>query len=123
MIVHDSETMEDAMALVGQGPVRYSDTFAYVIVTIPSSLEKLLTSALERDDVAIVVLKGMESTMEVHSNVLARVQKQRRVKELKDVRAYMGEHPELAKALGEALKTNPGLNTTKFLHDWRKMHD
>ena len=103
MIVHNEETLEEAFQMLGASPlgVRYSDRFAYVVVSSPYTLENLSRSALKRRDIAIVVPVGQEASMEVHSHALPRILAQRKRQELKDVRKWISEHPELKEAKTE----------------------
>lgn len=94
MVVHDEETLGEALLLTDSGPVRYSDQYAYIIITNRDTLEAKCRSALERGDIAIVVQAGMESDMEDHSAELRKVRELRRKEELKKVREYFQEHPE-----------------------------
>ena len=101
MIIHDEDTLQQALTLVEQSPVRYSDQFAYVIVSSPGSLEKAARIALERNDIAIVVPVGQESTMEEHCRERPRILARRTRQELKAVRRWISEHPELKEAKTE----------------------
>ncbi len=94
MVIHDEESLEEALSLIGSGSIRYSDTYAYIIVTNLNALEKLLRSALGRGDIAIVVPLGMESTMEVHTIELKKVKVRRQREERIAIREYFREHPE-----------------------------
>ena len=101
MIVHNEDTLQQALTLVEQSPVRYSDQYAYVVVSSLNSLEKLCRSALGRKDVAVVVPVGQESSMEEHVRVKLRILDQRKRQELKDVKKWIAEHPELKEARTE----------------------
>jgi len=101
VIVHDEDTLQQAMSLVEQGPVRYSDEHAFVILSSPASLEKVARSTLSHGDIAIVAPVGQESTMEEHSRERPRILAQRKRQELKDVRRWISEHPELKGAQTE----------------------
>ena len=95
MIVHDDETLDQALQMIESlGTVRYSDHYAYVVVTTPGSLEKLCRSALERGDIAIVVPREQEHEMEEHAKVLLRVQKVRTEEEKRKIKEWVREHPK-----------------------------
>lgn len=101
MIVHDEDTLQQALSLVEQGPVRYSDEYAYVIVSSPGSLKKAAGTALERGDIVVVVPVGQEYRMEDHAKERPKVLERRKRRELKDVRKWISEHPELKEAKTE----------------------
>jgi len=98
MVIHDDGTLEEALLLVDSGPVRYSDQYAYIIVTNRDTLEGRARTTLECGDVAVVVPVGMESEMENHDVALKRVKVQRKRREQRAARAYFREHPELLEA-------------------------
>ena len=103
MIVHNEETLEEALQMLSASPsgVRYSDQFAYVTYSRPLQLEGSLRSALGRGDIAIVVPAGQEASMEDHARELPRIQERRKRQDLRDVRAWISEHPELKEAKSE----------------------
>jgi len=105
MIVHDDETLEEALQMLASSPegVRYSDQYAYVIVTTPETLELQCRRALGRNDIAVVVPRGQEREMEVHARELPRVKEKRAREEKKRFKEWMKEHPELAKASPEEM--------------------
>lgn len=98
MIIHNEGTLEEAVALVRQEPVRYSDYYAYRIVSSEELLRNLSLQALSRGDVAVVVLVGQEGSMEGHPAALKRIKAQRRETETQAVRAWVRAHPEVKKA-------------------------
>lgn len=106
MIVHDEETFEAALQMLATSPegVRYSDRFAYVIVTTPETLEYLCSRALARNDIAIVVPRGHESEMEDYSRSLERVREKRERKEKTEVKEWIREHPEVVAKIKKKLK-------------------
>jgi len=123
MVIHDEDTLEQALSLLAtDGSVRYSDTFSYVIITTPETLEKQVRSAFDRGDIAIVCPVGQERSMEVHSVELGRVKARRRVQEKKEFQEFMRSNPEFKKAVDEAYKKNPRLNVGKFISHWKKIH-
>jgi len=100
MIVHNEETLEEALQMVrAEGSVRYSDRYAYIIITSPETLEYLSRKALRRGDVAVVHPLGAEG--ESHTQALAKVKKQRVAEEKKKIREWVKEHPEIAEASAE----------------------
>jgi len=101
LIIHNEDTLQQALTLVEQGPIRYSDQFAFVVVSSPGTLENLSRNALGRNDIAIVVPLGQEALMEEHARERPRVLAQRKRQELKDVRRWISEHPELKEARTE----------------------
>ena len=101
MIVHDEDTLQQALSLVEQGPVRYSDQHAFVIFSEPGQLEYSARRALERSDIAVVVPVGQERAMEVHAIERPKILARRKRQELKDVRAWIAAHPELKAARTE----------------------
>ena len=95
MIVHNEETLNQALQMLeSQGSVRYSDEFAYVIITTPGTLEMQCRRAFERNSIAIVVPLGQERIMEAHSEVLKAVRKRRVEEEKKRMQKWVREHPE-----------------------------
>jgi len=102
VIVHNEETLQQALTLTEQGPVRYRDTYMYTMYSNPDVLEVVSHKALERGDIAIVVPVGQERIMEVHHHELRRVKERRRRQELKDVRNWISEHPEVKGLTSEA---------------------
>ena len=94
MIIHDEESLEEALLLVEQGPIRYSDEYAYIIVNSPETLKYNVMRAFGRNDIAIVAPVGDESLMEVHHAERLKVMARRRVEEKKGVQEYFREHPE-----------------------------
>ena len=100
MVVHDEETLEEALLMVrSEGPVRYIDQFTYIIITTLETLEYQCQKALERGDIAVVYPIGAEG--EDYTQALARVKKQRALEEKKKIRDWLKEHPEIAKASAE----------------------
>ena len=95
MIVHDEDTLQQALTLIEQSPVRYSDAYSYIVYSGPLQLEFALRRALERDDIAIVVPVGQEQSMENHAQELVKVKVRRKRWELKNVRKWISEHPEI----------------------------
>jgi len=94
MVVHDEATLVEALSRLDEGPLRYSDTYAYVVISDPSTLERLVHSAFSRDDIAIVAAVGHELSMEEHAKELTRVRKQRREREKLGTQEFFREHPE-----------------------------
>jgi len=105
MIVHDVESIEQALQMLAASPegVRYSDQYSYIIITTPETLEYQCLSALARDDIAIVVSRGHESEMEGHTAALTRIKRQRVREEKRKIKEWIREHPELAKASAEEM--------------------
>ena len=91
MVVHDEESLEAALLLVADGPVRYSDEYMYCIYADRDTLESRLRSVLERDDVAVIVPLG--SALLDHRVALRGVREQRKREERKRVKEYIREHP------------------------------
>lgn len=106
MIVHNMDTLNTAVSMISDGPVRYSDRYAYVIVKSPEVLNKLLHSQLEREDIAVVVPLGQEKSLEDYFQSLQRIRRQRKVDELRNMKAWLVKHPEVleAKTVEDALK-------------------
>jgi len=100
MIVHNDETLEEALQMLASSSegVRYSDQYAYIIITTPETLELQCRRALVRDDIAVVVPRGQERGMEDHARELPRVKERRAREEKRKFKEWMREHPELAKA-------------------------
>ena len=101
MVIHDEDTLQQALILAEQTPVRYSDQYSYIVYSKPFQLEYALRRALERGDIAIVVPVGQERAMEEYSRELRRVKEQRRREELRGVKKWISEHPELKEATTE----------------------
>lgn len=105
VVVHDEETLEKALHMLRtEGSVRYSDEYAYVIVTNPESLEALCGRALKRESIAIVVPRGRESEMENFFTELSKVRRERAREEKRKIREFMAEHPKVVKRIEERLK-------------------
>ncbi len=104
MVVYDEETLNEALALAAIGPVRFSDTYMFVIITEPSTLETRCRTALGRGDIAIVAPVGTESTMEDHTTALRRVKARRKVQEKKDVQTFFREHPDKVEKVEKRLR-------------------
>lgn len=98
MIIHNEETLEEGVALVKQGSVRYSDQYSYRLVTSEALLRTLALQALSRDDVAVVAMLGQERSMENHALALRTTKAQRRETETQAVKTWVREHPEVKKA-------------------------
>jgi len=98
MIVHDEETLEEALVMVAQGPVRYSDTYNYITISDAETLNRKVTSAFNTGDIAIIVPTGQEGSMEDHSQSLYKIRAQRKRQEAKDIRKWVAEHPEVKEA-------------------------
>ena len=102
MIVHDEETLEQVLQMArAEGAVRYSDAYAYTVITTPETLEYQCTKALERGDIAIVHPLDVEG--EDYTQALAKVKKQRIIDEKKRIREWVKEHPEIAEAPAEEI--------------------
>lgn len=103
MIVHSEETLEGALQMLSASPlgVRYSDEYSYVVYSRVGQLEYALRRALARGDIAVVVPVGQEATMEDHTRERPKILAQRKRRELKDVRKWIAEHPELKEAKTE----------------------
>lgn len=106
MIIHNEDTLEEAVVLVQQGPIRYSDEWAYRTVTTVELLRSLATQALNRGDIAIVAPVGQERAMEEHASTRRAIRLQRREQEKVAVKTWVAEHPEVkkAKTVGEIVK-------------------
>ena len=105
MIVHDESTLQEALQLLeSRGLVRYSDEYAYIIITTPGTLELLCRRAFNRNDIAIVVPRGEEQTMEDHSRERPGVRRRRARDEKKAIRAWVREHPEQVQKIEKVLK-------------------
>jgi len=94
MVVHDEETLSEALLLLDSGPVRYSDEYVYTVFSNRDAFESRVLSAFTRGSIAIVVPLGKETEMEVHATALLRVKDRRKREELKAIREYFREHPE-----------------------------
>ena len=96
MIVHNEETLVEALQMIeSQGAVRYSDEYAYIIITTPETLELQCRRALARNSIAIVVPRGHESEMEDHTTNLRVIKKRRAMEEKKMIKEWVREHPEV----------------------------
>ena len=95
MIVHDESTVEEALQMLAASPegVRYSDQFAYIIITTPGTLEGQCSRALARNDIAIVAPHGRESEMENYNRELPKVRKWRAKEEKRKIKEWVEEHP------------------------------
>jgi len=106
LIIHDDETLEEAVALVLQGPVKYSDEYSYRTVASETQLRELITQAFSRQDISIVVPVGQERSMEVHSVARRAVKLARENAEKTAVRQFLSDNPEVrkAKTVDEAMR-------------------
>lgn len=97
MIIKDEESLNEALQILESSPsgVRYSDMYVYITVSSPDTLEWLSRRALSRNDIAIVVPRGQEREMENYGHHLSRIRKQRAVKEKKDIKDWVREHPDV----------------------------
>lgn len=99
MIVKDLESVNEALQLLeAESVVRYDDRYAYTIVNDANQLEGLCLGVLARDEIAIVVPRGQEYEMPDYEVTLRKVKKERAQEKKKRIRAWVREHPELAKA-------------------------
>jgi len=98
MIVHDEETLEEALVMVAQGPVRYSDKHNYITISDAETLSRKVTSALNTGDIVIIVPTGQEGSMEDHSQSLFKIRARRKRQEAKDIRKWVADHPEIKEA-------------------------
>ncbi len=96
MVVHDEETLEEALQMLETSPegVRYSDEYAYIIIKQPHVLEDFGMKALRRNSIAVVVPYGRESEMEDYSRNVTRIRRKRAVKEKENIKEWVREHPE-----------------------------
>lgn len=94
MVIHDEETLTAALSLIDQEPLRYSDEFAYIVVTDPTTLERLARRAFERNDIAVVAHVGHELSMEEHAKERTKIRKARREQEKTGTQEFFREHPE-----------------------------
>ena len=105
MIVKDEETLVQVLQLIeASGPVRYSDEYAYVIITTPETLELQCRRAFGRNDIAVVVPCGSESEMEDYARARSRIRKQRAEDEKKRIKEWVREHPEVAEKIEKKMK-------------------
>ena len=106
MIVHDEGTLEEALQILAASPegVRYSDEYAYIIITQPHVLEDFCTRALRRNDIAIVVAYGHESEMESHARNVGRIRRKRAEDEKESIKRWVREHPEAVERVERKMK-------------------
>ena len=101
MIIQDEGSLEEALQLVEMGPVRYSDRYSWTVMSSSGTLEKQATAALNRGEIAIVAPVGQEKTMEEYDPTVRKVLAQRKREEMKKVRAWVAQHPEVKEAKTE----------------------
>jgi len=95
VIVHDDETIEEALQMLeSTGCVRYSDRYNYITIEVPGRLESCSRSAITRNEIAIVVPCGHEHEMENYDANLRRIRERRIEEEKKRVKEWIVEHPE-----------------------------
>ena len=99
MIVRDNKTLAQALALVSNGPIRYSDAIRYALVTEPKTLTGFVNETLERGDIAIVVPVGQEQYAENHDWELKVYRKQMKEEEKRLVRKWVSEHRDRVDAV------------------------
>lgn len=109
MVVHDEETIEGALLLLRERDVvRYVDQYAYILISDPLTLEDRCQAAVGRGDIAVVVPKGMEPTLENYDTELRRVRERRKKQEAVDIREYFHEHPDKVDKVRKYLKKEEG---------------
>jgi len=101
LIIQDEGSLEEALQLVEMGPVRYSDRYSWTVMSTSGALKKSGMAALERGEIAIVAPVGQEKTMEEYNPTVRKVLAQRKRDEMKKVRAWVSEHPEVKEAKTE----------------------
>ena len=95
MVVKDEPTLHEALQMLeSQGPVRYSDQYAFIVITTLETLELQCRRALDRNDIAIVVPRGHEREMEDYSQNLSKIRKQRAEEEKERIKEWIKEHPD-----------------------------
>lgn len=106
MIIHNEETLEEAILLVGQGPIKYSDEYSYRTVTSERQLRGLVAQAFGRKDIAVVAPVGQERSMEVHSMARRAIKTARAEAEKGAIKQFLAANPEVrkAKTVGEAMR-------------------
>lgn len=105
MIVHDEDTIEEALQMLSaEGSVRYSDEYAYIIINQPRVLEDFCGKALRRNSIAVVVPLGHESEMEDYARNVGRVREQRAEEEKRKIKAWVKEHPEAVERVGRKME-------------------
>ena len=101
MIVKDDKTLAQALALVAEKPVRYSDATRFALVTKPSDLSDYTAEAFERGDIAIVVPVGQEAYMESHDWELKMLHRHQREEEKRLVRKWVTEHKDAVERVAQ----------------------
>ena len=105
MIVQDEETLEVALQLLGsEGPIRYNDQYAYIIITTPETLELQCRRALARNDIAVVVPRGHEHEIEDYRSSVRRVRRERAEEEKKKIKEWVREHPKAVERFKERME-------------------
>ena len=105
MIIHDEETLNEALQLLeSSGPLRYSDEYAYVVVVTPETLESQCRRAFDRNDIVVVVPLGSESGMEDHAGARLSIRRRRAEDEKKAMKTWIREHPEVVEKIKKSLK-------------------
>ncbi len=105
MIVHTEDLIDEALQMFATSPrgVRYSDQYAYTIITTSETLEHLLKRALTRNDIVIVVPLGMEREMEDYASNALRIREERVRTEKEQIRKWVQEHPDAVKKFEKRL--------------------
>ena len=103
MIVHDEETLEEALQVLASSPegVRYSDEYAYIIINQSHVLEDFGMKALRRNDIAIVVPLGHEGGMENYAQNVTKIRRKRAEVEKENIKKWVSEHPEAVEKVGK----------------------
>lgn len=96
MIVKDEQTLQQALAMVSEKPVRYCDATHFSVVSDAGALSSLADDALNSGDIVVVVFKGQERFMENHDSELKAHKRALRDKEKKQVREWVKFHKEEA---------------------------
>lgn len=84
--------------------VRYSDHYAFIIITTPETLELQCRRALTRNDIAVVVPLGREREMENYTTTLRNVRVERARAEKRRIKEWMEAHPEVVTKIEKKLE-------------------
>lgn len=104
ILVHDDETLEQAIELAAAEPVHYSDRYSFRTVESTEALKLLVNEAFERGEIVLVGKLGEELPDYKTTWGAYRIQeRERRKQEDKETRRWMREHPREIKDIKRRL--------------------
>lgn len=105
ILVHDEDTLEQAVQLVQQDAVSYSDRYQFRTVTTPEMLRTLVAAAFERNEIMLVGESG-EGLPDYKTTWRAykAEQREKRKQDDKEMRAWIRAHPKEIKEMMRGMR-------------------